>query len=169
MGVRVPRSTYYHWKWMPRRFWRLAGALFIAATILLGPARAQAAQAGPVTDSTRTEHCIRISSNQRKAWCQLTHRYVRWRWYENGQFTCLKLLWNRESGWNQFAENPSSGAYGIPQSLPADKMAAAGADWRTDPWTQMRWGYSYIRPVYGNPCHAWQHEIDYGWYIVVPK
>jgi hypothetical protein len=81
------------------------------------------------------------------------------------QWTCLYNLWERESGWNVYAENPSSLAYGIPQSLPADKMAQAGADWQTNPTTQIIWGIEdYIKPVYGTPCGAWQSEVDRGYY-----
>jgi hypothetical protein len=47
-------------------------------------------------------------------------------------------VWTRESGWNPYATNPLSGAYGIPQSLPAAKMASAGPDWQTNPATQIR-------------------------------
>ena len=79
------------------------------------------------------------------------------------QWTCLLDLWNRESGWVYDAENPS-GAYGIPQSLPGDKMASAGADWETDPSTQIKWGLGYITDVYGTPCDAWDHEVADGWY-----
>jgi hypothetical protein len=80
------------------------------------------------------------------------------------QWGALQALWNRESGWNQFAKNPSSGAYGIPQSLPASKMAAAGSDWLTNPATQIAWGLSYIRSRYGSPGAAWAHELSAGWY-----
>ncbi len=80
------------------------------------------------------------------------------------QFSCLELLWNRESGWRANALNPSSGAYGIPQALPASKMAAAGADWRTNGNTQVDWGLSYIRSRYGSPCGAWDHSQRTGWY-----
>ncbi len=69
-------------------------------------------------------------------------------------FSCLNNIWTRESGWVYTAENPS-GAYGIPQALPGSKMASAGADWQTDPATQIRWGLGYIKSVYGNPCSAW--------------
>jgi len=79
------------------------------------------------------------------------------------QWTCLYDLWQQESGWNVYAENPS-GAYGIPQSLPGDKMASAGSDWQTDPRTQIIWGLGYIKSVYGTPCAAWQNEVDYGYY-----
>ena len=81
-----------------------------------------------------------------------------------GQFSCLDSLWERESGWNPDAENPSSGAFGIPQALPASKMASAGGDWATDPATQIRWGLSYIQSTYGSPCGAWAHEEAEGWY-----
>ncbi len=78
-------------------------------------------------------------------------------------FGCLLDLWNRESGWVYDAEN-ASGAYGIPQALPGDKMASAGADWQTDPATQIRWGLGYIKAVYGNPCSAWAFEEANGYY-----
>jgi hypothetical protein len=80
------------------------------------------------------------------------------------QFHYLNLLWMRESGWNRFAYNHSSGAYGIPQAVPGGKMAAAGPDWRTSARTQIIWGMGYIRSRYGNPWNAWQHELRYGWY-----
>ena len=80
------------------------------------------------------------------------------------QFSCLDSLWMAESGWNPTAENPASGAYGIPQALPGSKMASAGSDWQTDPGTQIRWGLSYIQASYGSPCGAWSHEEAYGWY-----
>jgi hypothetical protein len=79
------------------------------------------------------------------------------------EWTCLLDLWNQESGWVYDAENPS-GAYGIPQSLPGDKMASAGADWQTNPSTQIKWGLGYITDVYGTPCGAWDHEVADGWY-----
>lgn len=80
------------------------------------------------------------------------------------QFGCLNSLWNRESGWNTYAQNPSSGAYGIPQSLPGSKMASAGSDWRTNPATQIRWGLGYISGRYGSPCNAWAHSQAFNWY-----
>ena len=83
---------------------------------------------------------------------------------EATQWPCLYDLWEQESTWNVYAENPSSGAYGIPQSLPGEKMASAGADWQTDAATQIRWGLGYIKQVYGTPCGAWQNEVSYGSY-----
>ena len=80
------------------------------------------------------------------------------------QFPYLNWLWNRESGWNKFAENPYSGAYGIPQALPGAKMASAGPNWRSNARTQIRWGLRYIRAIYGSPRRAWDHEVAYGWY-----
>jgi len=79
------------------------------------------------------------------------------------QFGCLDSLWNQESGWRWNAEN-ASGAYGIPQALPGSKMASAGADWQTNPATQIKWGLGYIQGQYGNPCGAWAHEEADGWY-----
>lgn len=82
----------------------------------------------------------------------------------DSEYQCLVLLWNRESQWNPYAENASSGAYGIPQSLPGSKMASAGADWRTNPITQINWGIGYIKGRYGTPCSAWAHSSAVGWY-----
>ena len=80
------------------------------------------------------------------------------------QLACLIPLWQKESGWNSTAANPSSGAYGIPQSLPGNKMASAGADWQTNPATQIKWGLGYIAERYKTPCGAWNHSIAVGWY-----
>ena len=84
--------------------------------------------------------------------------------WSDSEYQCLVLLWNRESQWNPYAENSSSGAYGIPQALPGSKMASAGADWRTNPITQINWGIGYIKGRYGTPCSAWAHSKAAGWY-----
>ncbi|GAA4156812.1 hypothetical protein GCM10022286_07660 [Gryllotalpicola daejeonensis] len=79
------------------------------------------------------------------------------------QFNCLVSLWNRESGWNVHASNPS-GAYGIPQALPGSKMSSAGPDWQNNYETQIKWGMGYITGRYTNPCGAWGHSQSTGWY-----
>jgi cell pole-organizing protein PopZ len=82
----------------------------------------------------------------------------------SSQWTCLLDLWNNESGWEWDAENTSSGAYGIPQALPASKMASAGSDYMTDATTQIKWGLSYIQSTYSTPCGAWDFEEANGYY-----
>jgi len=84
--------------------------------------------------------------------------------FGDDQFGCLVNLWNRESRWNVSATNRYSGAYGIPQALPGSKMAKFGADWRTNPVTQIKWGLSYIKGRYGTPCGAWSHFLSHNWY-----
>ncbi len=86
------------------------------------------------------------------------------RGWGSAEFDCLVALWNKESGWNVYAMNRSSGAYGIPQALPGTKMATAGADWQTNPATQITWGLGYIQARYGTPCGAWAHSQSVGWY-----
>lgn len=86
------------------------------------------------------------------------------RGWDYNQFSCLVKLWERESNWRWNATNRSSGAYGIPQSLPASKMASAGADWRTNPETQILWGLGYIDGRYGSPCAALLHSDVNNWY-----
>lgn len=81
-----------------------------------------------------------------------------------GEFQCLVQLWQKESGWSYTAYNASSGATGIPQSLPGSKMATAGADWQTNAATQIAWGLDYIARGYGSPCGAWGHSQSVNWY-----
>lgn len=86
------------------------------------------------------------------------------RGWGEGEYNCLVALWQKESGWNVYAHNRSSGAYGIPQSLPGSKMASVGADWATNPATQITWGLGYIQNRYGTPCGAWNASLAKGWY-----
>jgi hypothetical protein len=102
--------------------------------------------------------------SQRRAAQRTAERMLaRFGWH-NRQWKPLKWLWNRESGWNKYASNPYSGAYGIPQALPGSKMASAGNHWRTNATTQIRWGLRYIKSRYGRPRAAWNHSQAYGWY-----
>mgnify|MGYP000010431523 FL=1 len=80
------------------------------------------------------------------------------------QYSCLVKLWERESNWRVNAANKSSGAYGIPQSLPGSKMSTEGGDWLTNPETQIRWGVKYIKARFGAPCGALAHSDKFGWY-----
>ena len=75
--------------------------------------------------------------------------------FNEAQFACLDSLWTRESHWNYKAHNYRSGAHGIAQALPAEKMSVVGTDWRTNPVTQIRWGIRYITMRYDTPCKAW--------------
>jgi hypothetical protein len=75
----------------------------------------------------------------------------------SGQYQCFSNIVNHESSWNYQAVNPSSGAYGLVQALPGSKMSSAGADWRTNPATQIKWGLQYMNARYGSPCDAWAY------------
>lgn len=94
----------------------------------------------------------------------IAYEMVLARGWSDADFGCLVALWNRESGWRVNAFNAGSGAYGIPQALPGNKMASAGADWETNPATQISWGLGYIGGRYGTPCGAWAHSESRGWY-----
>ncbi|QKW18313.1 transglycosylase SLT domain-containing protein [Kitasatospora sp. NA04385] len=83
---------------------------------------------------------------------------------DDTQFQCFSQIVKRESGWNYTATNASSGAYGLVQALPGSKMASAGADWRTNPATQIKWGLSYMNSRYGSPCGAWSFWQAHNWY-----
>jgi len=93
----------------------------------------------------------------------IAHALVLRRGWSETQWGCLDQLWTRESNWRVDAQN-SSGAYGIPQALPASKMSMMGSDWRTNPITQIRWGLWYIGNSYGSPCVALQHSNNYNYY-----
>jgi hypothetical protein len=109
---------------------------------------------GPIPDSCND------FSGARKTGCALMLSAG----FKIDQFPCLDKLFAKESGWNYKATNSSSGAFGIPQALPGDKMAKFGSDWRTNPATQIKWGLDYIENRYNTPCGAWSHSQSTGWY-----
>ncbi|MEU3856155.1 transglycosylase SLT domain-containing protein [Streptomyces sp. NPDC028722] len=80
------------------------------------------------------------------------------------QFNAFSRIVEHESGWNASATNSSSGAYGLVQALPASKMSSAGADWKTNPATQIKWGLDYMNSRYGSPAQAWNFWQANGWY-----
>jgi flagellar biosynthesis GTPase FlhF len=82
----------------------------------------------------------------------------------SGQYQCFSNIVDHESDWNYKAVNPSSGAYGLFQALPAGKYASAGADWQTNPATQIKWGLNYMNERYGSPCDAWSFWQANHWY-----
>ena len=143
------------------------GAAAKAAAARAAAARAAAARAAPARpaqSSASTTPAALPATQPQGSPQQIAQGMLGSFGWSSSQFSCLQPLWNAESGWNVSAANPSSGAYGIPQALPGSKMASAGADWQTNPATQIRWGLQYIQSVYGSPCGAWSHEQAYGWY-----
>jgi hypothetical protein len=126
-----------------------------AAVTLLTESRAPAVGA-----AARHRHRHRAHTPRRIARAMMRHRFG-WR---ARQFTYLNRLWNAESGWDRYATNPFSGAYGIPQAVPGSKMASAGPGWRWNARTQIRWGLRYIAGRYGTPHRAWLHQQETGWY-----
>ncbi len=83
------------------------------------------------------------------------------RGWTGADWDALVWIWNHESSWMWNAENPSSGAYGIPQALPPDKM---GAGYRDDAAVQIDWGLTYIAGRYGSPSQAKQYWLQHNWY-----
>lgn len=124
-----------------------------------GPDPAQAAQAAAQA-AAEAQAAANTPDGARAAAQQIMASEYGW---GDDQFQCLNSLWNKESGWNYQAYNPS-GATGIPQALPGGKMASAGDDWETNAVTQVRWGLGYISSVYGTPCSAWGHSQATNWY-----
>lgn len=148
----------------------VAAAIVSAAPVaapVVGTASTSASPAPAVvrlaaaTQAARTASADITAATRARRIARKMLRHYGW-WHP--QYKPLNKLWTLESGWNRYASNPYSGAYGIPQALPGSKMASAGPDWQTDAATQIRWGLGYIRSVYGSPCGAWSHEQAYGWY-----
>lgn len=90
--------------------------------------------------------------------------------WTGAQWTALNNIVMAESGWITTIHNGGGLgyvpglAYGIPQALPGTKMASAGADWKTNPATQIKWMLGYIKSTYGDPIRAWQFHLANGWY-----
>jgi hypothetical protein len=95
---------------------------------------------------------------------QIAHTIATQAGLNQQQWVCLDSLWYQESKFQTNARNRRSGAFGIPQALPASRMASAGADWRTNPATQVKWGLTYIKVRYGTACNAWAHWKRDRWY-----
>ncbi|MEN0104114.1 MAG: hypothetical protein AAGC90_14430 [Curtobacterium sp.] len=140
----------------------------VAAQAAAQAAAAQAAaEAAVTTPSTGTSYPstsgVTVDPAAAKAYARSVLGNYGW---GDDQYGCLVSLWTQESGWRANALNSSSGAYGIPQALPASKLGAAGADWRTNANTQINWGLAYIKSSYGTPCGAWNHEMSVNphWY-----
>ena len=135
-----------------------------------GPAHDRSAAITPQSAAILDAFTISLRSNASATTARHpTPRQIAWSMlhsfgWSTAQFKYLDWLWSRESGWNPRAENPYSGAYGIPQAVPGSKMASAGPNWRTNATTQIRWGMRYIKQRYGSPHGAWRHEVVYGWY-----
>jgi hypothetical protein len=123
-------------------------------------AKADAAKADARTQTVAAQRASEPSGSPQQVAEQMLAQFN----WPGSQFSCLEPLWERESGWSVTAENPSSGAYGIPQALSGSLMASAGPDWQTNAATQIRWGLTYIQGRYGSPCGAWAHEEADGWY-----
>jgi hypothetical protein len=83
---------------------------------------------------------------------------------DDEQFTCFNWIVNHESDWDHTATNPTSGAYGLVQALPAKRMSTSGDDWKNNPATQIEWGLKYMDARYGSPCEAKDFWQANGWY-----
>jgi hypothetical protein len=133
-------------------------------------ARARAwerSRADAIEDATETRHATRARYNRYNRYYIRAAAYGSWQSITaalaGSSASCLNGIIMRESGGNVHAMNPS-GAYGIPQALPGDKMASAGADWQSNPVTQVRWMIGYVNSTYGGACAALAHENTVGTY-----
>jgi resuscitation-promoting factor RpfB len=140
---------------------RRASGKFVASAVAAGLILAAAQRRGHPANGGAAGATLTSAHSNVALGRQLASAYG---WGSGAEWTCLDELWTRESGWRMVWNYQGSGAYGIPQALPASKMASAGADYMTNPATQIRWGFSYISSTYGDPCTAWAHEQADSWY-----
>ena len=134
-------------------------------------AQAQAAAAAAKPAPTHTPAPVKVKAPTKKSAPAQSNPYAGESAYQvaegivpSGEFACFDWIVTRESGWNVEARNPSSGAYGLGQALPGDKMASAGPDWETNPATQIKWTLGYMDERYGSPCGAQSFWESHGWY-----
>lgn len=122
--------------------------------------RAEAKTQAASRDSSRDSTDFPVQSSYSVAQIQAMARQM----VAGDQFQCFSNIVNNESSWNYQAVNASSGAYGLFQALPAGKYSSAGADWQTNPATQIKWGLNYMNSRYGSPCQAWSFWSANHWY-----
>jgi len=144
---------------------RIAAEVAAQAAAAAAQAAAAAAQAAAAAAEAERQQMVANANTPRGARAVAAEMAsARYGW-GSAEFSCLNNLWQKESGWNYAAVNPSSGATGIPQALPGGKMASAGTDWATSATTQISWGLEYISSSrYGTPCAAWSHSQVNDWY-----
>jgi hypothetical protein len=120
--------------------------------------------AAPVTTKAKARKTAAPATSAASEYSGLSAYQIAERIVPSGQFGCFDWIVTRESGWSVTATNPSSGAYGLGQALPAYKMASYGSDWRTNPVTQIKWTLNYMDERYGSPCSAQSFWESHNWY-----
>jgi len=155
---------------LPGATYRVAAAAAIgpaatAANVGAAAATAPPAHAAITTPNAATQHAAAPAAASAPTQPRdIARQLAATRQWTGPQWVCLDKLWLHESKYETTVRNTRSGAYGIPQALPATKMAAAGADWRVNPTTQITWGLGYVAARYGTPCNAWSHWLRVGSY-----
>ncbi len=134
-----------------------------AASLSTARVSGQAKKASDKVAPKRSKSPHKYGTVAYNKWYAKHYMDYKYNWGQS-QFKALEKLWTRESGWSQHAHNGSSGAHGIPQSLPGSKMASHGSNWRSNPETQIKWGLSYIKGRYSTPIGAWNAFQHKGWY-----
>ena len=116
--------------------------------------------ANSTSDAKPTVQATNNTATQNREIARYLIRTEYSQWDSDQQFQCLDNLWQAESHWNHRARNKRTGACGIPQSYPCNKMSdwgkAYGVDYRKNPWPQIAWGLQYVNKRYGTPCAAWK-------------
>lgn len=127
------------------------------------PMVAQAASSSSVTTAGTGSNPKATGSNA-KGHLQAYAKSLLGKYGWSKQWSSFNALEMSEAGWDVHATNPSSGAYGLAQALPASKYNSAGKDWKTSGETQLRWMMDYVKSRYGSPDAAWSFHKKNNWY-----
>ena len=147
-------------KWSDGNIYYIKGTLLSTERTII---KQQTTTQSVTSRSNTLERDTKTSGTTSKYQSYAHDKVLEYGWTEY-DYECLVKLWNRESRWNPNSHNSSSGAHGIPQALPASKMASEGSDYYTNGYTQIRWGLKYIKSRYGSPSSAWSHFVSHNWY-----
>lgn len=145
------------------RPWRAVIVIALALVMGCSPSGTQDRSSTGAANESRARNPRHAANNTPKQNKELARYLVRKnypQWDGSSQLQCLEDLWQKESHWNHRAVNKRTGACGIPQSYPCNKMAkwgeTYGVDYRRNPWPQIAWGLQYIEKRYQAPCIAWK-------------
>ena len=119
------------------------------------------------TTVTKTEYVttypeIRETNKLYKRFASITsweNLRIVYRYFGDESDKAIELI-NRESGFNSYAKNPTSGACGLVQALPCSKLPCE----MEEVTCQIKWGKEYISQRYGTASQALAFHDRNGYY-----
>jgi len=114
-----------------------------------------------IVDTTRGEEGESLSVTENKA--AVRGIAAQRKWDSGAEWTALDKLIQKESGWRNAAQNPTSTAYGLFQFLNST-WGTTGYAKTSIPSIQAQAGLQYIANRYGSPTKAWAFHQANNWY-----